>query len=389
MQIVAQAQATLNQVTVRRVTAEEESRFSELLARHHYLGALPKIGQTLWYVACVGDAWCALASFSGASLKCASRDQLIGWRRQRAARLKLLANNSRFLILPEFRVPNLGSRVLSLCERALARDWPVVFGHPLLLLETFVDPARFAGTVYRASNWTLAGATQGFARTAQGYREHAQPKLMFVKALYPHSLPTVCAWLSAPVLAARFHPTAPLHSRSLRMTITAVQMSSLLDIVSAVPDPRRREGIRHPLRTVLALIIGATLCGAQGYKAIADWVTALSPQARERFGCRRRHGKHVVPSLSAMRNVLIGLAPEALTVACQRWNQVYAGDDTSLSLDGKTLRGALNADGEQPLVLSIVGHHSQRWYAQKKSARAQTIKATKSAPTNSAVSSHC
>ena len=138
----------------------------------------------------------------------------------------------------------------------------------------------------------------------------------------------------------------------------------------------------------VGLLIGATLCGCQGYKAIADWVNALSPQARERFGCKRRNGKHVVPSLSAMRKVLIKLAPDALGVACQRWNQLYAGDDQSLSLDGKTLRGALDA-GEQPLVLSIVGHHSQRWYAQKKSVRALTIKATKSAPTNSALSSHC
>lgn len=388
MQIDAQAQAILNRVTVRRVAAEEESRFSELLAQHHYLGALPKIGQTLWYVACVGDAWCALATFSGASLKCAARDQLIGWRRLRAARLKLLANNSRFLILPEFRVPNLASRVLALCERALAREWPVVFGHPLLLLETFVDPARFAGTLYAAANWTLAGATQGFARTAQGYREHAQPKRLFVKALHPHSLPTVCAWLSAPVLADRFHPTAPLHSRSLRMTITAVQMSSLLDIFNDIPDPRRKQGKVHALRTILALATGAILCGCQGYKAISDWVDALSPQARERFGCRKRNG-FAVPSLSAIRSVLIRVAPDTLVSACQQWNQLYADADASLALDGKTLCNAFNDDGEQAHVLSVVGHQTKRWHSQKKSAPERTIKANKNAPTKSAALSRC
>ena len=370
MQLDVHAQTILKQVTVRRVAVEEESRFCALLAAHHYLGALPKIGQTLWYVACVGEVWCALASFSGAALKCAPRDRFIGWRRHRASRLKLLANNSRFLILPGWRVPNLGSRVLALCERALRRDWPLVFGHPLLLLETFVDPARFVGTVYRASNWTLAGTTQGFARTRQGYREHAQPKWLFLKAPHPHTLATVCAWLSVPVLAARLHSALPSHSRSLPMTITAMQMRSLLDIYNDVPDPRRRQGRRHPLRTILALATGAVLCGRQGFKAISDWAAQLSPQARERFGCRKIDGVLAVPSLSAIRHVLVSVAPDTLALACQQWNALYAHDDASLALDGKTLRNALNERGEQTAVLSVVGHATQRWHAPPENAPA-------------------
>ena len=83
-------------------------------------------------------------------------------------RLHLLTNNSRFLLLPG-APRNLGSRVLSLCTRRLVSDWPARFAHPLLLVETFVDPARFHGTVYRAANWVEVGRTRGFRRQRRGY----------------------------------------------------------------------------------------------------------------------------------------------------------------------------------------------------------------------------
>ena len=121
---------------------------------HHYLGAAPKVGETLWYGALWRGEWVALASFSAAALKCQARDAWIGWTlRHKYDRLHLVANNTRFLLLRP--VPNLGSRVLGLCARHLVRDWPARFHHPLVLLETFVDPSRFVGTVYRrwCSRW--------------------------------------------------------------------------------------------------------------------------------------------------------------------------------------------------------------------------------------------
>ena len=92
----------------------------------------------------------------------------------------MLANNSRFLILPGGRA----EPGLALLCRRLAADWPARFGHPLLLLETFVDPARFRGTVYRAANWTCVGRTRGFRRVRGGYRDApGGPKLVFVRPL--------------------------------------------------------------------------------------------------------------------------------------------------------------------------------------------------------------
>ena len=103
---------------------------------HHYLGALPKIGNTLWYIAIVEEQWLALLSFSAPALKCSARDQWIGWGyRHQYDRLNLVANNSRFLILPGCHHMNLASQILSQCKRRIQQDWLDRFGYPLLLLE--------------------------------------------------------------------------------------------------------------------------------------------------------------------------------------------------------------------------------------------------------------
>ncbi|MDR5726973.1 MAG: DUF4338 domain-containing protein, partial [Terriglobia bacterium] len=153
----------MREIVVRPVLSGEQRRYQELMRQHHYLGALPKIGETLWYVATWRQEWVALLSFSASALKIAARDGWIGWHfRHRYSRLKLIVNNSRFLILAGWHVGNVGSRVLSLCRRRLSSDWEAAFGHGVLLLETFVDPQRFQGTVYRAANWVHVGNTRGF-----------------------------------------------------------------------------------------------------------------------------------------------------------------------------------------------------------------------------------
>lgn len=150
----------LSELQVRPVERHEEGRYQAQMVQHHYLGALPKIGETVWYNATWRDQWVAQLSLSAAALKCGVRDRWIGWDfRSQYGRLKLIANNSRFLILPEWHRPNIGSRVLSLTERRVVADWRARFGHPLPLLETFVDPQRFHGGVYRAANWKELGLT--------------------------------------------------------------------------------------------------------------------------------------------------------------------------------------------------------------------------------------
>jgi len=103
--------------------------------------------------------------FGSAAWKCASRDNFIGWDRQtRRNNLGYLTNNTRFLILPWVRVPHLASHVLAKVAKRISMDWQSKYGHPLHLLETFVDRSRYRGTCYQAANWTLVGETKGRTR---------------------------------------------------------------------------------------------------------------------------------------------------------------------------------------------------------------------------------
>jgi len=353
----------LEEVCVRPVQRSEEPRYQQLMEAHHYLGCLPKIGETLWYLASYRSEWVALLSFSAAAWKCAVRDRWIGWDfRHQYDRLNLIANNSRFLILPAWHLPNLGSKTLSLCHQRLPDDWRERFGHPLLLLETFVDPQRFQGTVYRAANWAYLGDTRGFRRTRQGYSATAQlPKKVFVKPLQAHAR----AVLSCPRLESPYVIGAP------KMMLTADQMRSLPEFFTDIPDPRRAQGRRHPLPTVLAIAAGAILCGMRGYQAIADWAQSLGPKARQRFRCRYRQGAYLIPSESILRDVLIRVDPVHLDHALQRWNEVHGQRDESLAIDGKTMRNALDDQGRQTHIMGVVGHQTKTCYTQKKSVPCQ------------------
>src|SRR5256885_17184851 len=73
------ARTELREMVVRLVHSSEQPRYQELMREHHYLGHLPKIGETLWYVASWREQWVALLSFSASALKCAARDRWIGW----------------------------------------------------------------------------------------------------------------------------------------------------------------------------------------------------------------------------------------------------------------------------------------------------------------------
>ena len=158
----------LREVRVRTVRPDEEPRWNELMRERHYLGFRNFCGKRLRQVAVHGERWLALIGWHAAALHCAARDRWIGWSSlQRRQRLFLVANQSRFLLLSEAgSSPHLASRVLGLSLRQLPREWQRLHGSALLLAESFVDPARFAGTCYRAANWLEVGATQGFASGA-------------------------------------------------------------------------------------------------------------------------------------------------------------------------------------------------------------------------------
>jgi Druantia protein DruA len=165
-----------------------EARVHEHLRRHHYLG-LRVVGENLKYLvqsAAGEDLACLL--FGAAAWQSTVRDRFIGWSAaQRVQGLGLVVNNARFLILPWVKVPGLASHVLSRAVRQLRQDWQGKYGHPVWLVETFVDRDRFAGTAYRAANWQWIGPTQGRGRQGPDPRVRSTSiKEVFVYPLHRH-----------------------------------------------------------------------------------------------------------------------------------------------------------------------------------------------------------
>ncbi len=170
--------------TLRPIAPEERDGFRMHLQRYHYLGFKRSVGESMGYAAFIGQELVALLDWGAAFLRCGPRDHFIGWEASvRERNLPLVAGNRRFLVLPWVRVPHLASRVLAANLRRLSRDWQVTFGHPALLAETFVDPSRFKGTCYRASNWIHLGQTRGDTRLSDGTRVRGRPKELYVYPL--------------------------------------------------------------------------------------------------------------------------------------------------------------------------------------------------------------
>ncbi|HKV65986.1 MAG TPA: DUF4338 domain-containing protein [Rhodanobacteraceae bacterium] len=155
--------AELGGVELRQVRrTSEEALFNSLLERHHYLGYTQPVGEHLKYLVCAQGRPIACAAWCSAPRHLGSRDRHIGWSAQaRLANIRLLAYNTRFLILPWVTVPHLASHILGRMARVLSADWQRLYAHPIYYLETFVDPQRFRGTCYRAANWIRLGSTTG------------------------------------------------------------------------------------------------------------------------------------------------------------------------------------------------------------------------------------
>lgn len=155
-------------LTVAEVSRDSagSNRVAAALARFHYLPYRSTVGENLQYaVTDSRDRLLACLVFGSAAWKCRSRDAFIGWTPgQRRQRLQFLTNNTRLLILPFVAVRHLASWVLGRVLRRLSRDWEEKYGHGIVLVETFVERDRFAGTSYQAANWILLGSTTGRSR---------------------------------------------------------------------------------------------------------------------------------------------------------------------------------------------------------------------------------
>lgn len=183
--------AHLRPLELREVSVQfpaDRGLFETLLHHFHYLSYRSPVGENLQYLARERTGRpVACVLFGAAAWQCADRDQHIGWdAATRAAHLHLLANNSRFLVMPWIQTPCLASHVLSLVVRRISADWQRKYAHPLYLLETFVERPRFAATCYQAANWIRVGQTKGRTRqdTPDGQHYQAPRKDIYLFALH-------------------------------------------------------------------------------------------------------------------------------------------------------------------------------------------------------------
>jgi Druantia protein DruA len=136
--------------------------WNEYIERYHYLGYTPLPGAQLRYFITTNGQILALTGFGAAAWQTSPRDKFIGWdHEQRKRNLHLIVNNARFLILPWVQSKNLASKILALNARQLPYDWEEKYNIRPVLMESFVEKNRFAGTCYKAANWCNVGQTKG------------------------------------------------------------------------------------------------------------------------------------------------------------------------------------------------------------------------------------
>jgi len=154
-----------------------------LIERYHYKRCRIVVGRHLKYLIKLDGHLTGCICFADAVLKLTPRDRWIGWNHeQRQAHLPYIINNVRFLILPWVRIKNLASKLLGLMVKVVPVHWEHIYGIRPVLMETFIEQARFSGASYKAANWICVGQTRGKGRSGMNYYYHGVIKDVY---LYP------------------------------------------------------------------------------------------------------------------------------------------------------------------------------------------------------------
>jgi hypothetical protein len=171
-----------------------EKLFESFLQTYHYLAYTQPVGEHLKYLIYARGTPVACMSWSSAPRHIGCRDRYIGWSQEvRRRNIRLMAYNSRFLILPWVKVECLASHILSEVARRISGDWEALYRHPIYYLETFVDPERFRGTCYRAANWIRLGLTTGRGKNDQTFKPNRSLKEVLGYSLSKDFREKLCA----------------------------------------------------------------------------------------------------------------------------------------------------------------------------------------------------
>ena len=344
-------------LVARLLLKAEQAKYRQLMERWHYLGPLTSsLGTALQYV--VEDhtgEWFALLDFGYASLKNASRDDWLGWSRaQKEKRLRYVVTNTRFLVLPAAKRSHCApSQALSLVLRRLKGDWAQYHGHPVLLVETFIDPSRFQGTCYRAANWLRIGETKGFGRDSDHYFEHGAKKDVYVYQLHRYARKILSSsGFAHPFLTAE-QPREPTMVDINQLPLEGDD--GLLAALECIRDKRKTRGQRYSLRSLLALVVCGMLSGCDSFQAFYEFGQNLSHEARKRLGFRPFN----MPTEKVFRYTLNNIDAAAFDKLVSQWvlRRTPKLRGRVLAVDGKTMRASRTNSGKAPHLLSAVLHN--------------------------------
>ena len=343
---------SLQDVRVRLARPDERLKWDRWVHRHHYLGFKRFAGRGLRYVVEWRRKWLALAGWQSGAFKCRHRDRWIGWKPdQQYRRLHLIANNTRFVILAAKGVfPALGSWALARMLRRLGQDWQAHYGHPVLVAESFVDPSRFDGALYRAANWRYLGDTRGFARHNGRYTDpHGQPKRLYV---YPLRRDARHRLRDPRPLPAAWQPKGPSEK-------APSELRSLYRELTEVRDFRRAQGRKHCVATVLAVYILARLANLRGPVAAAEYAQKLSQPELEAIGAWKnpRTGRYVPVSKSTLHRVISSVDPDEIEAVLRRFSMPRLQLGRAIAVDGKRIRGA-NRNGDSHFETATLVEHA-------------------------------
>lgn len=331
----------LDHVVVRPARKDEIDRCHRALDKHHYLGSIKPVGERLYYVATTPTGGhLGVMLFCAAANHLKARETWVGWNEeQRRARLPLAVNNTRFLILPHKAFANLGTRMMRLALDRLSTDWTATYGHPVLIVETFVDPQFHDGVVYRAGGWTELGQTKGWGRhVKEYYLKHNRPKRLFVRELQRNARRSLTAERLRPELAMVEVGRQP------RCTLPLPQVRSLAEHFMQTKDHRTRIG-RYPIWCLLTIVALAALCGsATGQKDIVRFARKFSGYQRRALRIHKdRSGNYPTPSQSTFSRLLARVDGRCVEEAILRFQEQLRGPPSSdgvVALDGKEARGS-------------------------------------------------
>ena len=289
----------VSDVTVRLAKPAERLTWDQLVNTYHALGFNKFTGRGLRYVGDWKGQWIALAGWQFGAFKCQPRDERIGWQKtEQYRRLHLIVNNMRFLIMGKPNIfPYLGSYLLSAMTRRISADWQKLFGHQLLLAETFVEQPTFHGKMYLAANWHLLGETKGYARTHEAYTKYTgKLKQIWVKPLRRDAYRILSR--KAPI------PESIVPTR-IPLALSVDRMRSLYDELRELKDDDQVPMFKHRSVSVLAVHIMALLSNRYGVCGTSDLSKELNQEELKAVGSTlSKTGRFLPISKSAVHNHL-------------------------------------------------------------------------------------